>query len=168
MSRFPDSVHGSIIFLLVLVALLTLPLYFSKQQYKATASDGVVATQDDKGAKAPTADTGKGVALTMTPSPTPVYTSEQDEIVAYIHQIFKEQGDNAVKIAQCESRLNPLAVGHNTNGSTDTGIFQVNSIHGVAGYFLTNWRTNVDVAYTIYQRNGWNAWVCATKWEALN
>jgi hypothetical protein len=33
----------------------------------------------------------------------------------------------ALTVAKCESQLNPLAVGKNTNGSLDRGLFQINS-----------------------------------------
>src|ERR1044072_4069643 len=35
----------------------------------------------------------------------------------------------AVAIALAESGCNPAALGHNTNGTTDRGLWQINSIH---------------------------------------
>lgn len=50
-----------------------------------------------------------------------------------IMRIAKEndfkQGELLVKIAFCESSLNPLAVNKNDDGTSDYGIFQFNSIH---------------------------------------
>ncbi len=51
---------------------------------------------------------------------------------------------------------------HNKNGSTDKGIFQINSVHKKTN--LYNWQHNIDVAFNIYKSrnnwdsNGWKAW----------
>ena len=58
-----------------------------------------------------------------------------------------------------ESRLQPLALGHNANGSIDVGAFQINSIHlselaryGVDQQALTNGCVCADVAAWHYRR----------------
>ena len=94
--------------------------------------------------------------------------TQRDQIIDYIYQVFGDQADNAFKVLACENHgLNPNAQGHNTDGSVDTGIFQVNSIHGVPASYLKNWRVNVDVAYQIYKGSGWGAWSCATIYHSL-
>lgn len=162
MSRFPDSPHGSVAFLIAVTLFLILPL--ASINHSAEKHMVKEARAEALAVASPT-PTPKIVPVREV---TPADSSEQATIIAYIRQVFGKDADDAIKVARCESKLNPLAVGHNTNGSTDTGIFQINSIHGVNGYFLTNWRTNVDIAKTIFDRNGWNAWTCATKWGALN
>lgn len=93
-------------------------------------------------------------------------TTEHEAIVAYIKQVFGDQSDNAFKILSCENaKLNPKAINHNRNGSTDHSIFQVNSIHTkrYGDAFKTDWKANIDVAYKIYQASGWSAWSCSHK-----
>lgn len=50
----------------------------------------------------------------------------------------------------------------NTNGSMDVGIFQINSIHYKKPQCklkdMIDPVKNVDCAYSIYERSGWNAW----------
>lgn len=116
-----------------------------------------------------------GSALTMwvyAPRVTYAYTehptTQKEEIIDYIYQVFGNQADNAFKVLACENHsLNPNAKGMNKNGTSDVGIFQVNSIHGVPETYLKDWRTNVDVAYQIYKNSGWNAWSCVTMYNSL-
>jgi hypothetical protein len=82
--------------------------------------------------------------------------------------VFGAQANNAFKVLSCENhRLNPSARGMNTNGTSDVGIFQINSVHGIPEYYLKDWRTNIDIAYQIYKASGWNAWACVTEYHAL-
>ena len=93
--------------------------------------------------------------------------SEHDQIKAYIKQVFGDQASNAFKVLACENRaLNPKAQGKNKDGSLDTGIFQINSFWAKPAV-LTNWKLNVDLAYQIYLRGGWNEWACESVWHAL-
>src|ERR1035437_8600897 len=95
-------------------------------------------------------------------------TTEQQQIKAYIKEVFGDQADNAYKVLACENgRLNPKARGMNTNGTSDVGIFQINSVHGVPESYLKDWRTNVDIAYQIYKGSGWGAWSCVTMYGSL-
>lgn len=102
---------------------------------------------------------------TAVPTPTPVL-SEKEQIEAYIREVFKEDADNAFKVLSCENkRLNQSAINHNRNGTTDHGIFQINSIHAAkhGDGFKTSWKENIDVAYKIYQKAGnkFRPWTCA-------
>lgn len=55
--------------------------------------------------------------------------SAEEQIIKIANEENFTQTDLLVKIAFCESSLNPLAVHYNKNGSSDYGIFQFNSIH---------------------------------------
>ena len=62
-------------------------------------------------------------------------------------------------IAQAESGCNPQAVNTaNTDGSTDTGLLQINSIHGLDPETLIDPTVNIQAAYRIYQTQGLTAW----------
>jgi hypothetical protein len=83
--------------------------------------------------------------------------------IDYIYQVFGDDGDNAIKLlAECENKkLNPEAVNVNKNGSTDVGLFQINSIHGYSHEELFDPFFNIDVAYKIFKNRGWSAWSCS-------
>lgn len=89
--------------------------------------------------------------------------TEKCEIMAYIVEVFGDDADDAITLLnKCEnSDLNPNAVNYNNNGTTDTGVFQINSIHGYSQEYLFDWHNNVDVAYQIFIRSGWSAWACS-------
>lgn len=83
----------------------------------------------------------------------------QEQICA----VFKEDCADAIKIFSCESGLRANAQGKNKNGSTDTGIAQINSVHSIPETYLKNEKINILVAKQIYDRQGWRPWVCARK-----
>lgn len=62
-----------------------------------------------------------------------------------------------------ESRGNALAYnGHNSNGSNDAGLMQINSIHVKSGLISDQDRfdanKNMAAAYRIYKGSGFKAW----------
>jgi hypothetical protein len=75
--------------------------------------------------------------------------------------IYEKFGEENYKVARAvafgESRLNPNATNTNTNGTTDCGIFQINSIHGLQD--CTDPDKNIEYAYKLFQRRGWEPWV---------
>ena len=109
-------------------------------------------------------------------------TTNQDII---IEQVFGDQAENAKKIAQCESRMNPEIIGDtHIMGMLDgemigdsIGLFQIRT--GDAGVYdskpwnrakangmsvaefrvkLQDAEYNVKYAKDIYDRQGWSAW----------
>lgn len=63
-------------------------------------------------------------------------------------------------IAMAESGGRSDAVGHNSNGSTDTGLWQINSVHNVSG--MTDPIANAKEAVKIYKSQGLKAWTTYT------
>ena len=63
-------------------------------------------------------------------------------------------------IMMAESSCNPNALNTNSDGSNDSGLFQINSIHKKPN--RENPETNVRYAYQIYKSQGLNAWVAYT------
>ena len=62
-------------------------------------------------------------------------------------------------IAQGESGCNPQAINtSNSDGSTDTGLLQINSIHGIDPATLLDPAVNIQAAYRVYQSQGLEAW----------
>ena len=74
--------------------------------------------------------------------------------------IPQSQWVTAGAIAKAESGLCVRAVNtSNSNGSTDRGLFQINSIHGYSPSCLYNASCNTKAAITIYhQRGNWRPW----------
>lgn len=89
---------------------------------------------------------------------------------AIIREVFGAEGDRAVRIAKCESQLNPDAV----SSTNDHGIMQINRPtwnkpnhpDPVAQFIGQNWhnvydaRTNAEMALKIRQTYGWQMWSC--------
>jgi hypothetical protein len=69
--------------------------------------------------------------------------------------------ETAVAVALAESGGRTDAVNRNSNGSTDTGLWQINSIHGYSSESLKDPATNARAARAIYLAAGskWTPWV---------
>lgn len=93
-------------------------------------------------------------------------TSRTDAIIQEIQKVWGKEGHaevaKAIAISYCESKWNERAYNHNTNGSEDFGIFQVNSIHKPTKDEMGNYQANIKKAKEIYDRAGksWNPWAC--------
>lgn len=127
-----------------------------------------------------TVEAAKIVPITPQPTQTPI-TTERGEIEAYIREVFGDEADEAIKIAQCESGFRTdnhgdkhLMVTNKQTGEVvgdSIGIFQIrvggrdwNRAHKngmTADQFrekLREARYNVDYAKTIYDSRGWSGW----------
>ena len=143
--------YATVLILLELILITSLVGFTYKQHIKIAQAEGVYSTIYQ-------------ARHTLIENPT----SQQQQIINYIKEVFGSQSDNAFKVLSCENhRLNPNAQNWNSDGSIDTGIFQVNSIHGVNANYLKDWRVNVDVAHQIYLGSSWNAWTCAKYYHVL-
>ncbi len=85
--------------------------------------------------------------------------------MALIREWFPEETHTAVAIAKCESGLRPNAVNNkNTNGSTDGGLWQINSVHDhrlkQLGLDKFNPEDATKFARMLYEERGWKDWVC--------
>ncbi len=95
--------------------------------------------------------------------------TQHDQIVNYIHEVFKEDADKAFLVLSCENHaLNPNAVNTAKNipvGSRDIGVFQINEYwQKVQGKFLFNWKVNIEVAHQLYEENGsFKLWSCGKR-----
>src|SRR4051794_30602915 len=85
------------------------------------------------------------------------------QIAQYAYQAgFRGNSLNvAVAVALAESSGNTTAVNHNTNGSTDYGLWQINSVHSQYNptLLLSNPAYNASAAWDISSHgSNWNPW----------
>lgn len=100
--------------------------------------------------------------ISPTPVSCPTSVVLRQEIKSYIR--CKDWPDEeALAIAECESKLNVDAINLNKGHSLDRGIFQINQkFHPeVTNECAFNAKCNIDAAYNIWRKNGnFNQWVC--------
>jgi len=89
-------------------------------------------------------------------------TVVEGDITNYIKQVFGEDSEDALRIAFCESKLDPEAKNPN---SSATGIFQIlrGTWEGNTDEPFSeavNYKKNIEVAKTLFDARGWQPWVC--------
>ncbi len=72
---------------------------------------------------------------------------------------FGKDGEVALAVAKAESHLNPTAINVNRNGTKDAGIFQINDCHGFSVEERFNADKNIEIAFALYQKSGFQPWV---------
>lgn len=93
-----------------------------------------------------------------------VHYEPSTEIEQLICSVFTEDCAHAVRVAKCESGLNPLA--HNPSGAS--GVFQIMmplhagmfEAHGWSPDDVYDAYRNTVVAHDLWESNGWRAWTC--------
>lgn len=80
------------------------------------------------------------------------------EVEALIRATWPDSAeDRAVRIARCESGLNPNA---KNRTSTASGTFQLIAAHWRGRFDPFDARANIAYAYRLWQSSGWSPWVC--------
>lgn len=78
-----------------------------------------------------------------------------------IRSVFGEEGDIAVAIAMCESRLDPSRYGDTHLSRPSIGVFQISQIyHDYTDEELLDEDNNIRIAKEIRDKGGWNRWTC--------
>lgn len=73
----------------------------------------------------------------------------------------KEETLKAIKTFYCESKWEEKAYNLNTNGSYDSGVAQINSVHNQDKDDLMRADYNLEYAKQLFEDQGWGPWVCA-------
>ncbi len=83
--------------------------------------------------------------------------SDSASVADYIHEVFQENSRIALAVAKAESGLQCEAMGDSGNS---VGLFQINKVHWKKfGYDnLFDCRKNIEAAYEVFQKSGWEAW----------
>lgn len=80
---------------------------------------------------------------------------------ALIRKTFGDQADNAIRVADCESQLDPTRIGDTHMAKYSYGLFQINRTwHDYSPETLLNAQRNVEIAKEIYDKGGWSRWTC--------
>ena len=69
-----------------------------------------------------------GLLLSLIPQFAVAQPDNFTTKVHYLADKYEVNPELALRIMNCESKLNPLAINHNTNGTTDYSYWQLNSI----------------------------------------
>lgn len=91
---------------------------------------------------------------------------QPETVEEIICSVFTTNCDLAIKVARCESHLNPKAI---NKGSSARGLFQVmQSWHKIDQKWLFDPVINTRVAHKLYQEQGWVPWEASRHcWGAL-
>lgn len=99
----------------------------------------------------------------MSVAPAVAIAVKQPSTVAeYIKLYFGDQAPLATAICMAESGCRSDAIGYNSDGSVDRGVFQINSVHYKRVNSLDQLldaETNIKVAAQIYHEQGFKPWV---------
>jgi hypothetical protein len=99
-------------------------------------------------------------ATSSTPklAPPKVYTFRELEELWIYAGGNEHEAPTAAGIALAESGGHPAQVGHNTNGTVDRGLWQINSVHGALSTLdpIANARAAVKI---VKDSHGWSPWV---------
>lgn len=157
-----ESSKSVFITLLVTVSLCLIFQAFSTDEFISPASS--IEVEARTGGSGPST---QRIDITPTPSPTiipptPTPTQSQEQLIEQeIRLVFGKAGDTAVKVARCESGLNPQA---KNKISSARGLFQImQSWHKIDQKWLFNPNINILVAKQLYDEQGWNPWE-ASRW----
>ena len=98
-------------------------------------------------------------------------TQANEQIQQEICRVFKDNCQEAIKVAVCESGLRPTAV----SNTQDYGIFQIHlSAHATKipvvdkMAYLFDPTSNINLAYTIWSKQGWGPWKYSFKCHGLS
>jgi hypothetical protein len=99
------------------------------------------------------------IPIILKEEPKIVEKTVEELIEELIIEKFGKDSKTALRIAKCESGLNPNA--YNKSGAS--GIFQIiPKWHKdkIKGRNIFDKEVNIEVAYEIFKSSGWNPWTC--------
>ena len=93
----------------------------------------------------------------------------RDRVLSEIRQVFGSRAKEAIRVAKCESGLDPDRINRNNNLSFDSNVFQINSVHikRFGGEFVTNWYKNIEIAHKLFLEQGFEPWRASNKCHGL-
>lgn len=102
--------------------------------------------------------------MEVSPRPRPIIASSKvanrcEEFRNLVKQ-YDWNVEIMLAIMMAESGCNPRSdnSGLNVDGTYDYGLFQINSVHGHSRDILANPAKNTEIAFKIWQSQGYRAW----------
>lgn len=129
------------------------------------AAEDAVGAGPSRGVRRTKVPAEPATAKVAPPKPAAVKTPTLGQGVSYaamIGRVFGARAPEAIRVAICESSLNPGAI-----GPGGRGLFQINPRHhmwrvqAVRGTTLFDPMTNIRVAKHLFDEQGWRPWACA-------
>lgn len=96
-------------------------------------------------------------------SPTPSPTPTDEQVIQEVVKVFAPEGRHvvvqAINCFYSESGLRWNAISPvNKNGTRDGGVAQLNDVHKMTMDERLDYKANIQKAYELYKRSGWNPW----------
>lgn len=129
-------------------------------QFRSNAMAGTFATSHNPS----TVTTGTLVPVSKGRGSIPIPPDNQSsysakDLVELAYAAGFPNAALAAAISMAEDGTGDPTVTHlNSNGSTDTGLWQINSVHGYSEEQLKNPYYNVAAAKQVFDSQGWGAW----------
>jgi hypothetical protein len=111
-------------------------------------------------AYAPTIEKAYAAPVFQAPALNP-NVDQREQVKDLIKKIWGKDSWVGLNIARCESGFRPEALNHNSNGTWDQSIFQINTVHQMPE--MMNVVANISYAYTIYLAQGTAPWESSKK-----
>ena len=139
--------------------------------FQATAKiqvDGVVGPQTETklfASNAPRARASTKPTRTVSQSAQ----RPSGSIASMIYQVFGSEGAKALRVAKCESTLNPRAHNPRDPHTGSYGLFQINGVHFLYsnsmfyGHSVSDFYDpafNIRAAHKLWRSSGWGIWGC--------
>lgn len=87
--------------------------------------------------------------------------TERENNIALIKKIWGKDQVIGLEISRCESGYRTHAKNLNTNGTTDQGLFQVNTVHGMPE--MDSAVANIEYGYLLFKQQGTSPWNSSAK-----
>jgi hypothetical protein len=95
-------------------------------------------------------------------------TTSADSIRSAVGAAFGPEAQHALAVLGCENpALDPSAIHHNLDGTSDWGLFQINIVYDRWAFdfpkHLLDADYNIEVAVRTYRALGWHDWTCGRR-----
>lgn len=105
-----------------------------------------------------TAGTTSGTTLSTTPTSSGALSAKSVYDLAIAAGLSPHAAQIATAVAKVESQFNPQAVDHDSNGTTDYGLWQINSVHGVGTNMFNPTSAATEMAKLTSKGSNWGPW----------
>jgi cell wall-associated NlpC family hydrolase len=123
-----------------------------------SSSTTAAAPSSSVTAAAGSSGSGSGANLSTTPTQPGGMSASAVYQLALGAGLSPKAAQIATAVAQVESGFNPQAVDHDANGTTDYGLWQINSVHGVSTDMFNPTAAAAEMAKLTSNGQNWGPW----------